>query len=67
MLTVVETDNRGLEETDLILNNGMKVKVNPKQLFIDMIENLPEKDFCEDLSIFDEMIDFLTEQRNERL
>ena len=66
MLTVVETDNRGLEETDLILNNGMKVKVNPKQLFIDMIENLPEKDY-EDLSIFDEMIDFLTEQRNERL
>lgn len=40
------------------------IRINPKQMFMKMIESLPED---ADTSVIDEMIDFLTEQMHNRM
>lgn len=54
--TVIETDNRDQYTTTLILDNGDTVDVNPVELVMNMIENLPEDG---DHSVIDELRDFL--------
>ena len=52
---IVETDNRDIYTTDLILDNGTVVEVNVQDLFENMIENVSE-DTVEDYSV-EELLD----------
>lgn len=47
---IVETDNRDVYTTDLILDNGTVVEVDVQDLFENMIENVSE-DTVEDYSV----------------
>lgn len=52
---IVETDNRDVYTTDLILDNGTVVEVDVQDLFKNMIENVSE-DTVEDYSV-DELLE----------
>lgn len=52
---IVETDNRDVYITDLILDNGTVVEVDVQDLFENMIENVSE-DTVEDYSV-DELLE----------
>ena len=52
---IVETDNRDVYTTDLILDNGTVVEVDVQELFENMIENVSE-DTVEDYSV-DELLE----------
>jgi ribosomal protein S8E len=52
---IVESDNRDVYTTDLILDNGTVVEVNVQDLFENMIENVSE-DTVEDYSV-EELLD----------
>jgi ribosomal protein S8E len=52
---IVETDNRDVYTTDLILDNGTVVEVDVQDLFENMIENVSE-DTVEDYSV-DELLE----------
>lgn len=61
-ITVVDTDNRDQNETILILSNGLRISVNPVELFQNMIENnFGPGSEPEDTSILDSMTDLLRE------
>ena len=52
---IVESDNRDVYTTDLILDNGTVVEVDVQDLFENMIENVSE-DTVEDYSV-EELLD----------
>tara|TARA_R110000824_G_scaffold130195_1_gene291892 strand:+ start:3995 stop:4225 length:231 start_codon:yes stop_codon:yes gene_type:complete len=52
---IVESDNRDVYTTDLILDNGTVVEVDVQELFENMIENVSE-DTVEDYSV-EELLD----------
>ncbi len=52
---IVETDNRDVYTTDLILDNGTVVEVDVQDLFENMIENVSE-DTVENYSV-DELLE----------
>ena len=52
---IVETDNRDVYTTDLILDNGTVVEIDVQDLFENMIENISE-DTVEDYSV-DELLE----------
>jgi len=52
---IVETDNRDVYTTDLILDNGTVVEVDVQELFENMIENVSE-DTVEGYSV-DELLE----------
>jgi len=52
---IIETDNRDVYTTDLILDNGTVVEVDVQDLFENMIENVSE-DTVENYSV-DELLD----------
>ena len=54
-VNIVETDNRDVYTTDLILDNGTIVEVDVQELFENMIENVSE-DTVEDYSV-DELLE----------
>jgi len=54
-VNIVETDNRDIYTTDLILDNGTVVEVDVQELFENMIENVSE-DTVEDYSV-DELLE----------
>ena len=54
-VNIVESDNRDVYTTDLILDNGTVVEVNVQDLFENMIENVSE-DTVEDYSV-DELLE----------
>ena len=54
-VNIVESDNRDVYTTDLILDNGTIVEVDVQELFENMIENVSE-DTVEDYSV-DELLE----------
>ena len=54
-VNIVESDNRDVYTTDLILDNGTVVEVDVQELFENMIENVSE-DTVEDYSV-DELLE----------
>jgi len=54
-VNIVESDNRDVYTTDLILDNGTVVEVDVQGLFENMIENVSE-DTVEDYSV-DELLE----------
>jgi hypothetical protein len=53
---VIETDNRDISTTDLILDNKTVVEVNVINLFENMLENCGDEEVLE---IFDKLIERL--------
>tara|TARA_R100000900_G_scaffold47700_2_gene38466 strand:+ start:1407 stop:1625 length:219 start_codon:yes stop_codon:yes gene_type:complete len=54
-VNIVETDNRDVYTTDLVLDNGTVVEVDVQDLFENMIENVSE-DTVENYSV-DELLE----------
>ena len=51
-----ETDNRGLNETVIVLKNGTRIDVSPPDLMRNALENLPEEMVEETLQAFEQFL-----------
>ncbi len=58
---VVETDNRDMSTTILTLNDGVKVEVNPRELFLNAQENAGISEMSSQDKLVEEIVQFVSD------